>query len=153
MTLYEVVFMTRQDLSAAQVDTLCEDYKQIIADNGGAVEKVENWGLRPLAYRINKARKAHYVLMNVSGNGATITEMERRMRLSEDVIRFLTIRVDVHEEGPSAVMRAKAAGEERRVDSPRSGGHYSSGRAAPAAANSETDNSDTNESDAQKAKE
>ena len=137
MSLYEVVFLARQDLGVAQVDQLAEDYKQIIVDAGGSVSKTENWGLRQLAYRINKVRKAHYILMNVTADHAAILEMERRMRLSEDVVRFLTVSVEEHEEGPSAVMRAKAAGEDRAMgNNQRSsgsdgdgGGRYSSGRA------------------------
>ena len=105
MPLYEHVFLARQDLAQAQVDALAENATKIITDNGGKVVKTETWGLRTLAYRIAKNRKAHYVALDVDGPAAAIAELERQSNIDEDVIRFLTIRVDEHEQGPSAMMR------------------------------------------------
>lgn len=105
MALYEHVFMARQDVSGQQVDTLVEHFSGILENNGGKVSKVENWGLRSTSYRINKNRKAHYVLMNIDGPSEAVSEMERQMRLHDDILRYMTIRVESHEEGPSAMMR------------------------------------------------
>ncbi|MEX0346418.1 MAG: 30S ribosomal protein S6 [Rhizobiaceae bacterium] len=107
MALYEHVFLARQDLSSAQVDELVEQYKGVIEAGGGSIGKVENWGLKSLTYRINKNRKAHYTLMDLDSPPAAVSEMERQMRLSEDVLRFMTIKVDAHEEGPSAMMQKR----------------------------------------------
>lgn len=107
MALYENVFLARQDLSPTQVDALVEQYKGIIETGGGSVSRVENWGLKSLAFRINKNRKAYFTLMNVTSEPAAVAEMERQMRLSEDVLRFLTIKVDAHEEGASAMMQKR----------------------------------------------
>lgn len=107
MALYEHVFLARQDLSSAQVDELVEQYKGVIEAGGGSVGRIENWGLKSLTYRINKNRKAHYTLMDLDSPPAAINEMERQMRLSEDVLRFMTIKVDAHEEGPSAMMQKR----------------------------------------------
>jgi small subunit ribosomal protein S6 len=105
MPLYEHVFLARQDLAQAQVDALAENATKIIADNGGKVIKTENWGLRGLAYRIAKNRKAHYVMLDVDAPAPAMAELERQTGINEDVIRFMTIRVDEHENGPSAMMR------------------------------------------------
>ena len=105
MPLYEHVFLARQDLAQAQVDALAENAIKILTDNGGSVVRTENWGLRSLAYRIAKNRKAHYVALDVDAPAAAIAELERQTNINEDVIRFLTIRVDEHESGPSAMMR------------------------------------------------
>jgi small subunit ribosomal protein S6 len=105
MALYEHVFMARQDVSGQQVDALVEHFTNILESNGGKVGKVENWGLRSTSYRINKNRKAHYVLMNIDGGSTAIAEMERQMRLHDDILRYMTIRVESHEDGPSAMMR------------------------------------------------
>jgi small subunit ribosomal protein S6 len=105
MALYEHVFLARQDISGQQAEALAEQFKGIIEANGGKVGKVESWGLRNTAYRINKNRKAHYVLMNIDADSAAVSEMERQMRLHDDVLRYMTIRVEAHEEGPSAIMR------------------------------------------------
>lgn len=107
MALYEHIFMARQDLSAAQVDELVEQYKGVIEAGGGSIGRIENWGLKSLTYRINKNRKAHYTLMDLDSPPAAVSEMERQMRLSEDVLRFMTIKVDAHEEGPSAMMQKR----------------------------------------------
>ncbi len=105
MPLYEHVFMARQDVSSQQVDALVEQFKQIVEQAGGKIAKVEPWGVKSLAYRIQKNRKAHFTLMNIEAPPAAVAEVERQERLSEDVIRFLTIRVDELEEGPSAMLR------------------------------------------------
>ncbi len=113
MSFYECVFIARQDVSTTQVDGLTETFENIIKDQGGSVPKKESWGLRTLAYRIKKKRKGYYVLMNIDGPANAIHEMERQMGLNEDVIRFLTTRVEELEEGPSAVLRAKERGDDR----------------------------------------
>ena len=105
MPLYEHVFLARQDLAQAQVDALAENATKIIADNGGKVVKTETWGLRGLAYRIAKNRKAHYVMLDIDAPAAAMAELERQTGINEDVIRFMTIRVEDHEKGPSAMMR------------------------------------------------
>src|SRR3954463_10317344 len=97
MPLYEHVFLARQDLAQAQVDALAENATKIIEDNGGKVVKTETWGLRSLAYRIAKNRKAHYVALDLDAPPAAIAELERQSNINEDVIRFLTIKVDEHE--------------------------------------------------------
>ena len=108
MAYYESVFIARQDVSAAQVDTLAEAFTTIVQEQGGKVTKKEYWGLRNLAYRIKKNRKGHYVLFNLDAPPAAVKEMERNMRINEDIIRFLTVRVEALEEGPSAVMQSKS---------------------------------------------
>jgi small subunit ribosomal protein S6 len=113
MPLYENVFIARQDISGAQVDTLADQLTQLIADNGGEVKKRENWGLRNLAYRMNKNRKGHYVLFNIEAPAPAIAELERTMRINEDVLRYLTIKVDALEEGPSPVMLNRGSREDR----------------------------------------
>ncbi|MFD0987183.1 30S ribosomal protein S6 [Methyloligella solikamskensis] len=105
MPLYEHVVLARQDISGQQVDTLVDELKKIVEDNGGSVGKTENWGLKSIAYRIKKNRKAHYALMNIDAPIEAMTELERQERLHQDIIRVLTIRVDELEEGPSAQMR------------------------------------------------
>ncbi|MGH6865054.1 MAG: 30S ribosomal protein S6 [Methyloceanibacter sp.] len=105
MPLYEHVFLARQDVSAQQVEGLLESFRTLLQENGGSVVKTEYWGVKSLSYRIKKNRKAHYALMNIDAPHTAVTELERQMRLSTDVIRFLTVRVDEHEAGPSAMMR------------------------------------------------
>jgi len=114
MALYEHIIIVRQDVSAAQVETLAEELSTIITENGGSVEKVEQWGLRTLAYRIKKNRKGHYVLMNIDAPSAAVVEMERLERINEDIIRILTIRVEELEEGPSAMLRTRDERDDRR---------------------------------------
>lgn len=115
MPLYESVFIARQDVSAPQVDTLCDEITAILAERGGTVSKREYWGLRNIAYRVKKNRKGHYVLFNIEAPADAIKEMERQMSINEDVLRYLTIRVDELEEGPSVVMQSK----NQRDDRPR----------------------------------
>ena len=105
MALYEHVFLARQDLAQAQVDALAATATEIIETNGGKVLKTETWGLRTLAYKIAKNRKAHYVMLEFSAPGPVIAELERQTQINEDVIRYMTIRVDDRESGPSIMMR------------------------------------------------
>ena len=119
MALYEHVFLVRQDVSAQQVETIADQYKAVIEGNGGAVKKVENWGLRALAYRVKKNRKAHYVLFNLDAPHAAVAEMERQESLSEDILRTMTIRVDELEEGPSAMLQKRDRDERDGVPAGR----------------------------------
>jgi small subunit ribosomal protein S6 len=105
MPLYEHVFLSRQDVSAQQVEELTAQFKGIIEQMGGKVTKTEQWGVKSLSYRLQKNRKAHFTLLNLDGPSAALNEIERQERLSEDVLRYITVRVDEHEEGPSAMMR------------------------------------------------
>ncbi len=107
MALYEHIFLARQDVTQQQVEALTEQLKSKIASLGGAVTKVEPWGLKSLAYRIKKNRKAHFTLLNVAAPSEAIAELERTLSINEDVIRFLTIRVNEHETGPSAMLRKR----------------------------------------------
>src|SRR4029077_18224283 len=119
MPLYEHVFLARQDASTQQVEELTTQMTGIVEGLGGKVVKMENWGVRSLTYRMNKNRKAHFVLLNIDAPSAAVSEIERQERISEDVIRYLTVRVEEHEEGPSAMMR-KADRDRERDD--RGGG-------------------------------
>ena len=105
MPLYEHVFLARQDLSQAQVDALAANATQIVETNAGKVTKTETWGLKNIAYKIKRNRKAHYVMLNIEAPAGVVAELERQTAINEDVIRFLTIRVDELEEGPSVQMR------------------------------------------------
>ena len=104
MALYEHVFLARQDIAPQQVDQLVELYKGVIEANGGKVGRIENWGLRTLTYRIRKNRKAYYTLMNIDAPAAAIAEVERQMRINEDILRYMTVRVHELEEGQSAML-------------------------------------------------
>ncbi|AYD00396.1 30S ribosomal protein S6 [Neorhizobium sp. NCHU2750] len=116
MALYEHVFLARQDMSAQQVDALVEQYKGVIEANGGKVGRIENWGLKSLTYRIKKNRKAHYALMDIEAPAAAVHEMERQMRINEDVLRYMTLAVEKHEEGPSAMMQKRDRDDRPRDD-------------------------------------
>jgi small subunit ribosomal protein S6 len=118
MPLYEHVFLARQDASAQQVEEFTTQITGVIEGLGGKVTKTENWGVRSLTYRMNKNRKAHFMLLNIDGPAAVVAEIERQERISEDIIRYITVRVDELEEGPSAMMR-KA--ERDRDDRPGGG--------------------------------
>ena len=107
MPLYEHVFLSRQDVSAQQVETLTETFKGIIEANGGSIGKIEQWGLKSVAFRIRKNRKAHYTLMNIDAPAAAVAELERQQRINEDVLRVLTIRVEALEEGQSAMLQKR----------------------------------------------
>ncbi len=105
MPLYEHVFLARQDVSAQQVEEMTTQFKGVIEGLGGKVTKTESWGVKSLSFRIRKNRKAHFTLLNVDAPAAALSEVERQERIHEDVLRFMTIRVEEHEEGPSAMMR------------------------------------------------
>jgi len=113
MPLYETVFLVRQDVSGQAVDELVEQYSAVIAGNGGSVGRTENWGLKTLSYRINKNRKAHFALMDIDAPAPAVQEMERQMRINEDILRTLIVKVEAHEEGPS-VMKQKRDRDDRR---------------------------------------
>ncbi len=113
MALYECVFIARQDIASTQVEGLVEQFSNILTENQGSVAKQEYWGLRNLAYRIKKNRKGHYVLLNIDAPSDAVHEMERNMRLNDDVLRYLTTRVDEIEEGPSIVMQNRNSRDER----------------------------------------
>jgi small subunit ribosomal protein S6 len=119
MSLYEHVFISRQDLSISQAEGLIEHFSTILSENGGKVLSQEYWGLKTMAYKINKNRKGHYVLLKSDSPPEAVEEMERLMRLHEDIMRVMTIKVNIHEDGPSAVMQLKARGEERVARKPR----------------------------------
>jgi small subunit ribosomal protein S6 len=120
MPLYENVFIARQDISGAQVDALADGFTTLIAEQGGEVKKREYWGLRNLAYRMNKNRKGHYMLFNIDAPAPAIAELERTMRINEDVVRYLTLRVDALEEAPRRSCRAAAAARTGRAGRARS---------------------------------
>jgi small subunit ribosomal protein S6 len=107
MPLYEHVFISRQDLSNAQAEGLIEHFSTVLADNGGKVVESEYWGLKTMAYKINKNRKGHFALLKIDAPAAAVAEMERLMRLHDDVMRILTLRVDAHAEGPSIQMQKR----------------------------------------------
>ena len=121
MPYYENVFIARQDISSQQVDLMTEEFSKLVSDNGGEVPKTEYWGVRGLTYRIKKSRKGHYVLMNLDAPPDSVQELERQMRLHEDVIRYMTIRVDELEEGPSVMMQSRG-GRGSRGDRGERGG-------------------------------
>lgn len=114
MALYEHVFLARQDLSQAQVDALAAAATEIVEANEGKVVKSETWGLKNLAYKIKRNRKAHFVMLNIEASGAAVAELERQTAINEDVIRYVTIRVDEHEDGPSVMMRKSDRERTRR---------------------------------------
>lgn len=116
MALYEHIFLARQDLSGAQVDEIIQNYKTLLEENGGSVGRIENWGLKSLTYRIKKNRKAHYAILNIEAPGAAIHEMERQMRINEDILRYMTVSVEEHEEGPSVMMQKRDRDDRGRGD-------------------------------------
>ena len=124
MPYYETVFIARQDLTDAQVKDLTDQLSKVITDNGGKVEKTEQWGLRSIAYKIKKNRKGHYTQLSMDAPAAAVSELERQLRLNEDVLRSLTLRVEEIDQEPSAILTAKASRDERprrgdRDDRPR----------------------------------
>ena len=114
MPLYEHVFLARQDLSQSQVDSLAAAATEIVEKNEGKVTKTETWGLKNLAYKIQRNRKAHFVLLNIEAPTNVVEELERQTRINEDVIRYMTVRVDEHENGPSVMMRKNDRERTRR---------------------------------------
>ena len=119
MPLYEHVMIARQDLSSAQAESLIEHFSTVIADNGGKIVEHEYWGVKTMAYKINKNRKGHYALLKSDAPSAAVQEMERLMRLHDDVMRVLTIKVDTHAEGPSVQMQKRD--DRERGDRPEGG--------------------------------
>jgi len=132
--LYESVYIARPDISATQVETLTADMTKILEENGGKVTKDEYWGLKSLAYRIKKNRKGHYSLLNIDCPAAALTEMERNMRLHEDVLRYMSVRVDEHEEEPSVMMQSKSSRDDRDRERDRGRDRPKTETTAPAAA-------------------
>ena len=129
MRLYESVFIARQDISSTQVESMADEFAGIITNPGGTIHKREYWGLRSLAYRIKKNRKGHYIMFNFETDGPTLKEYERIMGLNEDVLRFLNIRIEEVEEGPSIIMQNKG----ERGDRGSRGSRAASGDGAAAA--------------------
>jgi len=130
MAYYENVFIARQDISAAQADALADRFAEIVETGGGKVTRRENWGLRSLAFRIRKNRKGHYVMLNIDAPAEAVQELERTMRLDEDVIRYMTIRVDALDEAPSPMMKTRGRDRDdhdRRPGRGDSGGRGKSG--------------------------
>ena len=113
MPLYEHIFMARQDVTPQQVETMVDQYKGVIEQNGGSVDKTEMWGVKSLAYRIKKNRKAHFTLFNVNAPAPAIAEMERQMRINEDILRFMTIKVEELETEPSVMMQKRDRDERK----------------------------------------
>ena len=128
MPLYECVLIARNDVTQQQVDGLADQITAQLEAEGGSVQKREYWGLRSLAYRIKKNRKGHYVLLGLDAKPASVQEMERQLRLNEDVLRFQTLRVDEIEEAPSAILSRKSDDRERSFRGPKPAGRFDSGR-------------------------
>jgi small subunit ribosomal protein S6 len=118
MPLYEHTLIARPDLSSQQAQTLGEELGAILAANGGEVKKQEYWGLRSLAYRLKKHRKAHYLHLNIEAPAAAIAELERNERIHDDVVRYLTVKIDAIDPEPSIVMQVKSSRDDRRRDRP-----------------------------------
>jgi small subunit ribosomal protein S6 len=131
MPLYEHIFMARQDVTPQQVEAMVDQYKGVIEQNGGSVDKTEMWGVKSLAYRIKKNRKAHFTLFNLDAPPAAVAEMERQMRINEDILRFMTIRVDALEAEPSVMMQKRDRDERKdRERRERDGGFGGDGEEA-----------------------
>jgi len=131
MPLYEHIFMARQDVNPQQVDTMVDQYKGVIEQNGGAIEKTEMWGVKSLAYRIKKNRKAHFTMFNLNAPAPAVAEMERQMRINEDILRFMTIKVDELETEPSVMMQKRDRDERKdRERRERDGGGFDGGNEA-----------------------
>jgi len=127
MPLYEHVLLARQDVTSQQVEAMVDQYKGVIEQNGGSVDKTEMWGVKSLAYRIKKNRKAHFTMFNLDAPAAAVAEMERQMRISEDILRFMTIRVDELETEPSVMMQKRDRDERKdRERRERDGGNVES---------------------------
>jgi small subunit ribosomal protein S6 len=113
MPLYEHIYLARQDVSPQQVEEMTNNMTSVLQAGGGKVTKNEYWGLKSLSYRIKKNRKAHYSLLNIDAPAPAVAEMERQMRINEDILRFMTVRVDAHEEGPSAMLQKRDRDDDR----------------------------------------
>ncbi len=128
MPLYETVLIARNDVTQQQVESLADDIATQLGAEEGLIRKREYWGLRSLAYRIKKNRKAHYMLLGLDAKPASVREMERQLGLNEDVLRFMTIRVDAIDEAPSAILARKSDDRERGFRGPKPAGRFDSGR-------------------------
>ena len=128
MPLYETVVIARSEITQAQADAVADTAVTTIEADGGAVKKREYWGLRPLAYRIKKNRKGHYILLGLDAGSAAVQEMERQLTLNEDVLRFMTVRVEEINDEPSAILSRKADERERNFRGPKPAGRFESGR-------------------------
>ena len=128
MPLYECVLIARNDVTQQQVETVADNITTELETDGGAVKKREYWGLRSLAYRVKKNRKGHYMLLGMDAKPAFIHEMERLLRLNEDVLRFMTLRVEEISEEPSAILSRKSDERERGFRGPKPAGRFESGR-------------------------
>ena len=128
MPLYECVLIARNDVTQQQVEAVADQIANQLEGDGGAVQKREYWGLRSLSYRIKKNRKAHYMLLGLDTKPDTLAEMERQLRLNEDILRFLTIRVEAIDEAPSAILSRKSDERERGFRGPKPAGRFESGR-------------------------
>lgn len=122
MSLYEHIFICRQDISQQQVEALTEQFSAVITEHGGSIKKTEYWGLRSLAYKVKKNRKGHYSLLNIDASHEAVAEMERQMGLNDDVIRLMTIRVDAHDDEPSAPLQNKGRDRDDRRSPRRESG-------------------------------
>jgi small subunit ribosomal protein S6 len=128
MPLYEHIFMARQDVTPQQVETMVDQYKGVIEQNGGSVDKTEMWGVKSLAYRIKKNRKAHFTMFNLNAPAPAVAEMERQMRINEDILRFMTIKVEELETEPSVMMQKRDRDERKdRERRERDGGGFDGG--------------------------
>jgi small subunit ribosomal protein S6 len=128
MPLYETVLIARNDVTQQQVETITDEIGVELEAAGGSVKKREYWGLRSLAYRVKKNRKGHYMLLGLDAEPAFINEMERKLGLNEDVLRFMTLRVEAIEEAPSAILTRKSDERERSFRGPKPPGRFDSGR-------------------------
>lgn len=128
MPLYETVVIARSEITQAQADAAADAAVTVIETDGGSVQKREYWGLRPLAYRIKKNRKGHYILLGLDAPSAAVQEMERQLTLNEDVLRFMTVRVEEINEEPSAILSRKADERDRNFRGPKPAGRFESGR-------------------------
>ncbi len=128
MPLYECVLIARNDVTQQQVDTIADTITEQLSTDGGEVKKREYWGLRSLAYRVKKNRKGHYMLLGMDAKPTFVTEMERKLGLNEDVLRFMTIRIEEIDEAPSAILSRKADDRERSFRGPKPAGRFESGR-------------------------
>lgn len=128
MPLYETVVIARSEITQAQADAVADAAIQTIETDGGVIQKREYWGLRPLAYRIKKNRKGHYILLGLDAPSAAVQEMERQLTLNEDVLRFMTVRVEEINEEPSAILSRKSEERDRNFRGPKPAGRFESGR-------------------------
>jgi len=124
MPFYESTYIVRPDVSSLQVEALTQTMTELVQANGGTVAKNEYWGLKSLAYRVKKNRKGHFVMLGLDAPAAAVAELERNLGINEDVIRYLTVRVEAMEEGPSAMMQAKHGRDDRRHDRERNRGRF-----------------------------